>query len=892
MWNRLAISQKIGVAIGAVLFIIVVLGGEAWLNLRTIGTTTNAVESRLQKTLDADTLVMKLIESGALTTAYALKMSDSDLKAAQNGLDGLARSFAKVAPTSADTGDAARAYEMSSRTMLSSIGERHSASAEFDRAATALNTTCSALAYILARQNRPGMLPAAFRLYQISETGTAQTMRYLANRDPAYVATAKLAIGEFAPAVETLRTGAADSPRVQKILAALHSQIADFSKTLDAMIASTDKIEVARAQRQKAVNALIGLTNDLRTSNNAGQAAAIVAMHKAMGASMSVISLLSLLAIAVVTIAGLFMVRKFIEGKQAREKLTEYAQQIELQNRELDEALSQASAATRAKSEFLARMSHEIRTPMNSVIGFTDILLDSHLGVDQADYAKTIKRSGEALLDLINDILDFSKIEAGQLTLESVDFDPETVAYDVCDLIRPKLNEKPIDIICRIADDVPEYVKGDPGRFRQVLVNLMGNAVKFTESGEIEISLGVEEERETRVKLRASIRDTGIGVTTDKLEKIFEEFQQADGFNTRKYEGSGLGLAICRQISRLTGGDVTAQSTFGEGSIFHFTAWFEKSEGLKRSDAVGMPSFAGAKILVADDNENNREILKHILSRAGLRVTEVSRAKDVLAVLLEAHESGDPCRLAIIDICTPDMSGLEVAAQIRGQRSGIAETALLAYSSSVTQGSRRCIEAGFNGFLLKPASRKKLMEVVGQFLEAASEPVARSEQNAVASRPDTGAGKRDGLRILLAEDNPVNVKLATVLLTKAGFTVDVAGNGQEAVAKYTVSPDHFDLILMDIQMPVMDGLKATRAIREKGFDKIPIIAMTANAMKGDRETCEDAGMNDYVPKPIRIEKILEVIWKWTSTESTEKSNSIPEARPVDLRVEDFSKKGS
>jgi PAS domain S-box-containing protein len=321
MWNRLGISQKIGIAMGAVLFIIVILGGAAWLNLRTIGSSTSTVETRLQMTLDADTLVMRLIESGALTTAYAIKMSDSDLKAAQSGLDRLAESLAKVASTSADTSNATRAYETSSRTMISSIGERHSTNTEFDSAATALNTTCSALAYVLARENRPEMLPAGFKLYQISEIGTAQTMHYLANRDPADVATAKNAIAEFAPVVETLRTGAADSPRVQKILAALEPQIADFSKALDAMIASTDKIEVARAQRQTAVNSLIDSINDLRTSNTAEQSAAIVAMHQAMNASMSIIGLLSLLAIVVVVLAGLFIVRKFIEGKQAQEKL-------------------------------------------------------------------------------------------------------------------------------------------------------------------------------------------------------------------------------------------------------------------------------------------------------------------------------------------------------------------------------------------------------------------------------------------------------------------------------------------------------------------------------------------------------------------------------------------
>jgi signal transduction histidine kinase/DNA-binding response OmpR family regulator len=561
---------------------------------------------------------------------------------------------------------------------------------------------------------------------------------------------------------------------------------------------------------------------------------------------------------------------EIVERRRTGNALQSALTDLEFSNVQLKQAITRANdlveqsrLANTAKSEFLARMSHEIRTPMNAVIGFTDILLDTRLEDDQADYAKTIKNSGEALLQLINDILDFSKIEAGRMTLESVEFDPETIAYEVCELIRPKINDKPVEIICRIDDDVPEYIKGDPGRFRQVLVNLMGNATKFTESGEIELSVGVEEEQELRVKLRASIRDTGVGVASDKLEKIFEAFQQADGFNTRKYEGTGLGLTICKQIAHLLGGDVTAQSTLGEGSIFHFTAWFERSRARKKSDVAPMLSLAGTRILVADDNANNLEILKHILNQAGVRVTAVAEPRDILPALRDAFDLEDPYCLAIIDICMPDMSGYEVAAQIRGQNSGIAETALLAYSSSVGHGSSSCVEAGFNGFLVKPAPRKKLMEMVARLVGTKSESPAEIEQHAIISQSAPGAGSKNGLRILLAEDNPANLKLTTLVLTKAGFKVDAARNGHEAVAKYTGAPEVFDLILMDVQMPEMDGLMATKAIREKGFDTIPIIAMTANAMKGDRENCLDAGMNDYIPKPIRRENVLEVIRKWT-----------------------------
>ncbi len=397
----------------------------------------------------------------------------------------------------------------------------------------------------------------------------------------------------------------------------------------------------------------------------------------------------------------------------------------------------------------------------------------------------------------------------------------------------------------------------------------MGNATKFTESGEIELSLDAEMEHDHRVKLHASIRDTGIGVAPDKLEKIFEAFQQADSFNTRKYEGSGLGLAICKQISHLLGGDVTAKSTLGEGSIFRFTACFERGGSWKEPDAAPMASLVGARVLIADDNANNLEILNHILSQTGARVTAIAESRDILPALLDAYALEDPYCLAIIDICMPRMSGYEVAEQIRGQKSMIAEIALLAYSSSVQHGSSNSMEAGFNGFLVKPASRKKLLGVVEQLIGARRESPAGIDQHTIASGVAPDAGNNNVLRILLAEDNPVNLKLTTLMLTKAGFQVDVTHNGREAAAKYTASPDLYDLILMDVQMPEMDGLEATRAIREKGFDKIPIIVMTANAMKGDREDCLDAGMNDYISKPIRHENVLKVIQKWIRVQDTE-----------------------
>jgi len=574
--------------------------------------------------------------------------------------------------------------------------------------------------------------------------------------------------------------------------------------------------------------------------------------------------------------------RDITERKAADEALARYSSDLEVAHGQLEDQamrlqrlveelegskrLAEQAAAT--KSAFLANMSHEIRTPLNGILGMTTLALQTHLSAEQRDYLKTVKSSADALLELINDILDFSKIEARRVELERAPFELRETVGDACRVLALRAAEKGLELAVDIAADVPELLVGDAGRLRQVLLNILGNAIKFTVTGEVILRVRFEPPTDDRMTLLFSVTDTGIGIPLDKQEYIFQAFTQADSSTTRRYGGTGLGLAIARRLVDLMGGELWLDSDEGKGSTFFFSANFAKPLQAPAAEASERAALNGLRVLVVDDNQTNRRILQEMLASWHMEPSAVSDSMSALAALREAAAAARPFQVVITDAHMPDVDGFTLAARIKADR-GLAATPIVMLSSiDRPEDVARSRKVGIAACLSKPVKHSDLLEALSASVGATTRrKTAGARQTKVARDPAATPGRP--LRILVAEDNPVNRTLVTTLLQKRGHDVLAVEDGAEAVA-VLAGGRTFDVALMDVQMPKMGGFEATQAIRERertAGGHLPIVALTAHAMAGDRERCLAAGMDGYLAKPIDVDELVATVERVEPTDA-------------------------